>query len=99
MTDMTDRRPKNDGATIRLRDEALDWRAVDGEVVALDFESGVYLAATRSGALMWERRDSGSTVDELSRCLVDAFGIPNDVASADVRDFVAEMAAHRLLSA
>ena len=97
MTGSVDRPAEGDTAVVRLRREALEWRAVDGEVVALDLESSVYLGANDSGALLWEKLASGSTVEELSRSLVDTYGIAPDVADADVRAFLSAMAAHGLL--
>ncbi len=99
MTDIVDRSPDSDTAVVRLRQEAVEWRAVDGEVVALDLESAVYLGANDSGALLWEKLASGSTIRELSRCLVDAYDIAPEVADADVRAFLSAMAAHGLLTA
>lgn len=99
MTGTVDRPPDSDTAVVRLRREALEWRAVDGEVVALDLRSAVYLGANESGALLWDKLAAGSTVDELCRCLVDAYGIAPEAADADVRAFLSAMAAHGLLTA
>ena len=98
MTGSVDRPADDDTAVVRLRRKALEWRAVDGEVFALDLESSVYLGANDSGALLWEKLDSGTTVAELSRSLVDTYGIAPDVADADVRAFLSAMAAHGLLT-
>jgi hypothetical protein len=98
VTSSVDRPPGSDTAVVRLRQEALEWRAVDGEVVALDLESAVYLGANDTGALLWEKLASGSTIEELSRCLVEAYGIAPEGADADVRAFLSAMAAHGLLT-
>ncbi len=99
MTGIINRPPDSDTAVVRLRQEGMEWRAVDGEVVALDFQSSVYLGANDSGALLWEKLAAGSTIRELSRSLTDAYDIAPEVADADVRAFLSAMAAHGLLTA
>ena len=39
---------------IRLNADAVSWREVDGEVIALGRESSEYLATNTSGAVVWK---------------------------------------------
>ena len=83
---------------IRLRAEALPWRLLEGEVVALDLTQSVYLTANTSGALLWEALARGTTRSELAGILVEAYGLDADRAAEDVDAFLAEAAARHLLA-
>lgn len=37
---------------LRLRYDRLDWRAVDGEVIALDGKTSMHLSTNRAGVLL-----------------------------------------------
>lgn len=82
---------------LRLRSEALAWRHVDDEVIAVDLQSSTYLSAAGSGALLWEALASGTTRDLLIDLLVEEFDIERDRAAVDVDAFVADLAGRELL--
>ena len=82
---------------LRVRADALEWREVDGEIVALDLRRSVYLAINPSGALLWPALVEGASRDELVTRLSDEAGISAEVASADVDRFLSELAEHGLL--
>ena len=46
---------------LRVRADALEWREVDGEIVALDLRRSVYLAINPSGALLWPALVEGAS--------------------------------------
>ena len=81
----------------RLKTGELEWREVDGEIVALHGPSSNYLSANSSAALLWRALDGEATRDELASKLVDAYGIDAEVAGADVDRFLAELEANDLL--
>lgn len=85
------------GDLIRLRRRDLEWRDVEGEMVAADLASAVYLTANRSGTLLWPDLASGTTEDELVRRLIDAYAIGPEDAAADVAAFLAALAERGLL--
>jgi coenzyme PQQ synthesis protein D (PqqD) len=82
---------------LRLRPGALEWREVEGEIVALDLRRSVYLAVTKSGALLWPALLKGTSHRELVTRLCERFEIEEDVASADVDAFLGELTEHDLL--
>ncbi len=82
---------------LRLRKEALEWRAVEGEVIALDLKGSRYLAANRTAALLWPKLASGAAVEELVDDLTDAFGIDESVARRDVEAFIAALDERELI--
>jgi hypothetical protein len=82
---------------LRLRGEGVAWREIDGEIVALDAPTSTYLAANRTGALLWQALAKGATDEDLVSRLVETFGIDAETARADVERFLGELAARGLL--
>jgi hypothetical protein len=82
---------------LQLRDADLDWREVEGELVALDLRESRYLAINRSGRVLWGALAEGATRDQLVERLVEAFGIERARAVADVDAFTAELESRDLL--
>lgn len=82
---------------LRLRDADLDWREVEGELVALDLRESRYLAVNRSGQVLWATLVGGATHDELVERLVDTSGVERERAKADVDAFVAELESRGLI--
>ncbi len=76
-------------AEIRLRSDALEWREVEGEVVALDVEAFEYVAANRAGAVLWRELAAGATPDDLAAALVQRFEVDEPTAARDVDRFLA----------
>jgi hypothetical protein len=83
--------------TLRLRNDAVRWREIDREVVAIDLDSSMYLSTNDSGLLLWRRLADGTTRVELVEVLVHAFGIDAARAEADVAGFLDELEARNLL--
>jgi Coenzyme PQQ synthesis protein D (PqqD) len=83
---------------LRLRDDGLSWREIDGEVVALEAERSLYLASNAAGAVLWQRlADGGASRDDLARVLQDRWPIDAERAERDVDAFIAEARGHGLL--
>jgi hypothetical protein len=85
-------------AVLKLREDALVWREIDGEVVAVDVDASTYLGANLSGTLLWRLLADGASRDELVDALVEGFGIDVDRARADTEAFLASLSARSLLS-
>ena len=82
---------------LRLRADALEWRTVEGEIVALDLRRSLYLAINPSGAKLWPALVEGASRDELVERLATEWGVSRDAAASDVDGFVSELASHDLL--
>lgn len=82
---------------LRLRQRNLAWREVEGEIVSLDSAGSNYLAANRSGAVLWKALADGATLADLVTLLTATFAIEESVARRDVEAFVGELEAHDLL--
>lgn len=83
---------------LRLRTEELSWRAIDGEIVAVDVSDSTYLSANASGTLLWEMLAAGASRPELAERLVARFGIDRQRADADVDAFIAALESRGLLA-
>lgn len=83
---------------LRLREDGLSWRALEGEVIALDLSESLYLSANASGALLWQALARGATRAELEATLVDAYAIAPERARADVDAFLADAEERGLLA-
>jgi hypothetical protein len=81
----------------KLRDADLDWREVEGELVALDLRDARYLAVNRTGQVLWEALTEGATRDHLVDRLAGAFDVERSRAAADVDAFTSDLESRDLL--
>lgn len=84
--------------TLRLRTDALKWREIEDEVVAVDLRSSTYLSANESAKLLWRQLAEGTTRQQLVERLVTTFGIDEARAGKDVESFLSDLAARELLA-
>ena len=82
---------------LRVRADAVEWRQVEGEIVALDLRRSLYLAINPSGAALWPALVEGASREELVDRLCSECGIDRAAAEPDVDSFLAELARHDLL--
>ena len=73
---------------LALREDAVDWRLVGDEVIAIERESSTYLAANATGSELWQRLAAGTTLRELVDLIVSRHGISTTRARADVERFL-----------
>lgn len=84
-------------SSLRLRRDRLEWRRVDGEIIAVDLRTSTYLSANASAVPLWEALVEGTTRDEMIDRLVDQEGIDRERAAGDVDTFVADLTDRQLL--
>ncbi len=82
---------------VRVRAEAVTWREVEGEVVALDLSTSTYLAVNPTGAFLWPLLVEGVSREELGRRLVQAYEVKPQQAAHDVDVFLAPLRERGLL--
>jgi Coenzyme PQQ synthesis protein D (PqqD) len=87
----------DDDMTLSLREQDLDWRDINDEIVALDAEGAVYLAVRGSGAVLWRLLASPTTRDSLVDTLVETYDIDPATAGDDVDEFLATLSDRGLL--
>jgi hypothetical protein len=76
---------------LRLEPDAVSWREVDGEIVALDLRSGEYLAINATGSTLWAMLAEGATGPELTSRLIERYDLARDRAERDASAFVREL--------
>jgi hypothetical protein len=74
--------------TVRLDPDKLSWRAVQGEVIAVDGHNARYLATNDSAALLWPMLARGTTIGELADALTQRWALPAKRARADAEALV-----------
>jgi len=84
--------------TLCLREQDLDWRDIDDEIVALDVQNGVYLAVHGSGATLWRLLAESATRDGLVEALVETYDIDPARAGSDVDEFLVTLNDRGLLA-
>ena len=82
---------------IKLRSAAVEWREIEGEIVALDLRKQVYLGVNRTGAAVWTSLAEGATRDELVEIVVERFDVTRESAGADIDAFLAQLEEQELL--
>jgi hypothetical protein len=83
---------------MRLRPEAVEWREIDGEVLAVDLDQARYLGVNATGALLWKELARGTTRDELVSRLQAAFGLEAERAERDTDAFLDVLRERQLLA-
>ena len=83
---------------LRLRDDRLEWRELEGEVLALDDATRVYLSVNRTGTVLWPLLAAGATREQLLARLVERFDVDEDAARPDLGAFLASLEAKSLLA-
>ena len=84
-------------STVRLRSQQLDWRRIEGDIVALDLRRSEYLSVNATGAKLWEMLAEGATEESLREHLCQQFDVDAKLAERDVAAFLAELDAAGLV--
>ena len=83
---------------LRLRDEGLEWRELEGEVLALDRSQQIYLSVNRTGTVLWPALAEGATREQLLARLAERFDAGGtDGLERDLDVFLASLDAQNLL--
>ena len=85
------------GSTFRLRTDGVVWRELDGEIIVLEVESGLYLNLNGSAKLLWSVLVDDADSAALARALVEAYGIPEERALTDAQTFLSDLASRSLV--
>jgi hypothetical protein len=86
-------------AEVKLKADAVEWREVEGEIVALDLDSSEYLAVNRTGTVIWPLLVDGATREELAAQLAGRYEIDQATAERDIDQFVSTLSERGLLDA
>ncbi len=83
---------------LRLRRSDLQWRAVEGEVIALDLKGSQYLGVNDSGAALWDLLAAGTTRGALVDQLTSAYGLDAATAGTHVDAFIDQLRSQDLIA-
>ena len=84
-------------SSVRIRDEGVVWRQLDGEIIVLEMNSGSYLNLNGPGKVLWLALAEQQPVEALPGLLVSTYGITEDRARNDSSAFVADLLQRSLL--
>jgi hypothetical protein len=85
------------GAVLKLRADGVAWREIEGETLLLDLRTSTYLAVNPSATVLWRQLEVGTTRDELVAALAREYELDDELAGADVDDFLADCRARDLI--
>jgi hypothetical protein len=70
---------------------------LEGEMVLLNLESGVYFGLDEVGTLIWKALEAGVSEESVVRQLVEEFDVESDRARSDVTTFLSTLEEHGLI--
>jgi len=82
---------------VRIRDGAVEWREIDGEIIGLDLRRSEYFALNHTAARMWRRLLEGCSRRDLAADIAAAFAIDPGTAQRDVDRFLEELGKQDLI--
>ena len=86
-----------DDVLLKIRQATVEWREIEGEIVAIDLRRSVYFALNRAAAALWPELLAGSTRESLIRSLAEQWSVAEAEAARDVDAFVAMLREQDLL--
>lgn len=63
-------------------------RVVDGELVAINLQTGLYFASSGIGPVIWSGIEAGHEVGQIAAAIARHFGVPENRIADDVRAFL-----------
>ena len=76
---------------VRLLPEAVSWREVEGEIVAIDLKRAEYFTVSNSAVPLWRLLDAGAHESDLAASLVAEYGLDQARAERDTAAFIADL--------
>jgi Coenzyme PQQ synthesis protein D (PqqD) len=67
-----------------IRSEQVTWKALEGESVLLDLETGVYFTLNETGTVAWELFDGTTSLTTISESLCVRFDTPPEQVGQDL---------------
>jgi len=64
---------------------------VDGEVVILDLDEGIYYGINQVGARIWEIIQDPTPIEEIVETITDEYDVPRDECSQDVMSLLQDL--------
>ncbi len=87
------------GETYRLNEPLVACEALEGELILIHFESGLYYNVRATGAAVCQHLVAGGSVTSAIQSLAGHYRLPREQVENDVRSFVEQMVREQLLIA
>lgn len=71
--------------------------SIDGEVVVINLDSGIYYSIEKVGADLWGMLEDGCTLEEMTETVAGSYTGERSYISGAISDFVAELQTERLI--
>jgi hypothetical protein len=84
-------------AELRVRTEALEWREVEGVIIALDLRASEYLELNHTAAILWRELTRGAAFEDLVTKLTERFEVDRASATRDVESFIGTLSERDLV--
>ena len=80
-----------------IRNPNLVAAEMDGELVMMSIEEGIYYGLTGIAPDIWEALETPQSKDQLIDTLLKKYDVPEDILKADVETFLTDMMNNKLL--
>jgi hypothetical protein len=70
---------------------------IDGEVVMMNIETGLYVSLNNTGKVIWDMLDTPKSIESLINLLVDTYKITHEQCTTDVVPFIEQMMQQEIL--
>lgn len=85
------------GQRYAINKDKITWRVVEGTVVILNLESGLYYTLNEVGTKIWELLSKGHNLDEIAELIQGEFEVSKPLVSKDIDSLVNELKEEGLL--
>jgi hypothetical protein len=83
---------------LRLKDDEIEWRSVEDQIVILHRGDWEYLTVNEAGTLLWTKLLGGATRTDLVSLLLAEYDVDEVRAADDVETFLALLSERDLLA-
>lgn len=73
-------------------------RQVDGELVILDLESGIYFGLDEVGARFWALASEGASLSAVFEAMLHEYDVDAETLEHDIRSLVSELEKRKLIT-
>lgn len=74
-----------------IRSEHVVWKALEGESVLLDLETGVYFSLNETGAAAWELFDGATSLATVGEALCARFNVSTEQIQRDLCELTQDL--------
>lgn len=70
---------------------------IDGEVVMMNIETGLYVSLNNTGKVIWDMLDTPKSIESIINLLVDTYKITHEQCTTDIVPFIEQMMQQEIL--